>query len=92
MNLYQKILDKAPLQSRTRGKEVSILRVEQIGNMVYGDTDKWMAEINILKESFSCTCPAFWNQRNKQDYVDIPEVEKYPCKHICALCLKMLEK
>jgi len=90
MNIYQKILNKAPLQNRTRAKEVVLLRVEQIGNMVYGDTEKWMAEINILKESFSCTCPSFWHQRNKAEFVDIPEVEKVPCKHICRLCIDVL--
>jgi hypothetical protein len=48
--------------------------------------------INLQNETFNCLCPAFWHQKNKKDYVDIPEVEKIPCKHICKLCEKMLEK
>lgn len=93
MNLYEKILNKAPLQCKTRGHEVVFLNIEQIGHMVYGDTETgWQCSINLLNESFDCLCPAFWNQRNKKDYVAIPEVEKYPCKHLCGLCEKMLEK
>ena len=90
--MYQKILDKAPLQNRVRAKEVVMLRIEQVGDLIYGDTKSgWMAEINVPRESFSCTCPAFWNQRDKAKYVDIPEVEKYPCKHICKLCMELIK-
>jgi hypothetical protein len=93
MNLYQKILDKAPMQNKLRGKDVILEEVEQIGYFIYATTSKgYQVSINLQNETFNCLCPAFWHQKNKKDYVDIPEVEKVPCKHICKLCEKMLEK
>lgn len=93
MNLYQKILDKAPMQNKLRGKDVILEEVEQIGYFIYATTSKgYQVSINLQNETFNCLCPAFWHQKNKKDYVDIPEVEKVACKHICKLCEKMSEK
>ena len=91
MNIYQKILDKAPLQNRVRAREVVIVEKEQIGYFIYATTSKgYQVSINLQNETYNCLCPAFWHQKNKKDIVAIPEVEKVPCKHICKLCMEML--
>lgn len=88
--VYEDILKKAPVQTKIRADEVELINVEQIGHMVYGDSGRgWQCSVNITKGSYDCTCPAFWNQRDKSLYVDIPEVEKVPCKHLVALARKV---